>query len=184
MIILKQKVVALQAPVSDREGAMMEPKYQENVQYARSLVATGKAEEMMPRDVFWAPITAKRFLSLQDIDGDDDFFSSDLTNEQMHDRLSHVGDVGRQSGLKLIATFSAKDEYVPKHVDVCSLSERLCQAMNGIILKDDESNIDEENSVASNIILENGNHNLSQGENDALQFVQSVKDKLKLVKNN
>ena len=73
MIILKQKVVALQAPVSDREGAMMEPKYQENVQYARSLVATGKAEEMMPRDVFWAPITAKRFLSLQDMDGDDEF---------------------------------------------------------------------------------------------------------------
>ena len=110
----------------------MEPKYQQNVQYARSL---------------------------------------------------HVGDVGRQSGLNL-ATFSAKDEYVPKHVDVYSLSERLCQAMNGIILKDDESNIDEENNVASNIILENGNHRLSQGENDALQFVQSVKDKLKLVKNN
>lgn len=184
-MIKNVKIVALQAPVSDREAVMLEPKYQENVQYARSLVETGKAEEMMPRNVFWAPITAERFLSLQDIDGQDDFFSSDLTNEQMHDRLSHVGDVGRQIGLKLIAIFSAKDEYVPKHVNVYKLSERLCQAMNGTILKDHDSNhTDGENIIASKLILDSGNHNLSQGENDAEQFVQSLKDKLKLVKDN
>eukprot|EP00560_Eucampia_antarctica_P002745 CAMPEP_0197834650 /NCGR_PEP_ID=MMETSP1437-20131217/23192_1 /TAXON_ID=49252 ORGANISM="Eucampia antarctica, Strain CCMP1452" /NCGR_SAMPLE_ID=MMETSP1437 /ASSEMBLY_ACC=CAM_ASM_001096 /LENGTH=333 /DNA_ID=CAMNT_0043439511 /DNA_START=19 /DNA_END=1021 /DNA_ORIENTATION=- len=170
-LLQKTKVVALQAPVSDREGAMLEPGYKENIKQAQMLVESGKAEEMMPRDAFWAPITAQRFISLQDTNGDDDFFSSDSTDEQMIDRLSHVGRVGQQSGLQLIAAFSGKDEYVPDHVDKEQLLERMCQAMNN-----NNHDIDENNkTVASKLMLHNGNHNLSKGENDAHIFVKAVK---------
>ena len=63
------KVIALQAPVSDREGAMTEPHYEANIAHAKELQAMGKEEEMMPRSAFWAPITAARFLALKDIGG-------------------------------------------------------------------------------------------------------------------
>ena len=68
---------------------------------------------MMPRSSFWAPITASRYVSLFDKDGDDDFFSSDLTDEQLRERLGHVSRQGGSSELDLLAVYSGKDEYVP-----------------------------------------------------------------------
>jgi len=65
----KVKVIALQAPVSDREGAMAEPHYETNIAHAKKLQAMGQEEEMMPRNAFWAPITAARFLALKDVGG-------------------------------------------------------------------------------------------------------------------
>ena len=62
------KFVALQAPASDREGPMAEDreKWKTNIKLATEMKANGKENEMMPRDVFWAPITASRFLDLQE----------------------------------------------------------------------------------------------------------------------
>ena len=59
------QVVALQAPVSDRESLGLTPgDHSAHLTYARSLVSQLKGEEMMPRSAFWAPITASRYLSL------------------------------------------------------------------------------------------------------------------------
>jgi hypothetical protein len=154
----------MQAPVSDREDAMMhQPQYAKNIEIARSLLKDEKEMEMMPRSSFWAPITAQRFLDLQDIDGRDDFFSSDLTNEQLQERLEHVGNVANR---QVLVAFSGKDEYVPDTVDKKQILERLCRAMNHI------------HPVATPLFLENANHNLSLGDKDGDTFVHKVADML------
>lgn len=171
-----KKVVALQAPVSDRESLTLTPgDHSKHLSHAKSLLDQNKGDEMMPRSVFWAPITASRYLSLFDVNGDDDFFSSDLTDEELVDRLGHVG---KCTGLQLIAAFSKKDEYVPENVDKDILLKRLVSAMNANI--DGEEKMQGGRSVARGLMLENGNHNLSQGEGDAKDFVDAVGSLLKL----
>ena len=155
--------------MSDREHAMTEPGYFENIETARNLVSQRKANEMMPRCAFWAPITAQRFLDLQDVQGRDDFFSSDLTDEQLRERLSHVGDSAVR---KVLVQFSGKDEYVPQSVDKEAILERLCSAMNHGCLP-----------VATPLYLKNANHNLSLAQGDGDTFVRNVAEKLSQVLN-
>ena len=108
------KGIVLQAPASDREGAMIDNEnYEANINHARKLQAQGKEDEMMPRDAFWAPITVYRFLSLQDREGDDDFFSSDFLDPELIVRLKHVGQCGEFFGLRALLAFSKEDEFVP-----------------------------------------------------------------------
>ena len=45
----------------------------------------------MPRAAHPVPITADRFLSLFAEGGADDFFSSDLSDQQLAERLGHMG---------------------------------------------------------------------------------------------
>jgi hypothetical protein len=125
---------------------------------------------MMPRSAFWAPITASRYLSLFDVDGDDDFFSSDLSDDELIDRLGHVRDLGRESGLRALVAFSKRDEYVPESVDKVGLLKRLVKSMNGSD-HDEDGNVDEP-AVASGVMLENANHNLSNDERDKELFVE------------
>lgn len=160
--------MALQAPVSDREGAMLEPNYKSNIQIAKELVAQSKGDEIMPRHVFWAPIMAQRFLDLQDIGGADDFFSSDFADEQLVERLGHVGS---HEKLKLLVAYSGSDEYVPKHVDRKLLTNRMVDAMN--------TNCQGDNVVAEAFYIETGNHNLSEGPGDGDKFVDKVAELLK-----
>jgi len=171
------KVVALQAPVSDRESAMKGSKYQEHIEHAKSLEASGQEEEMMPRSAFWAPITAARFLSLQDVGGDDDFFSSDFTDEQLGLRLRHLGQRGDQTGLKTLVAFSGEDEYVPASVDKRELLERLRIAMTSQGNPDTDCHSCPD--AVTTLFLETGNHNLSNEEDDKEIFVDSVKALLK-----
>jgi pimeloyl-ACP methyl ester carboxylesterase len=86
-------LVILQAPVSDREHAAHDDtvQYQTSLELSRQMEQEGKADEMMPRSAFWAPITAQRFLDLHERGGADDYFSSDYTKEELEERLSHVG---------------------------------------------------------------------------------------------
>lgn len=173
-ILEKLKGIVLQAPVSDREGAMVDnPKqYKMSIEHARKLQEQGKEDEMMPRSAFWAPITAYRFLSLQEKGGDDDFFSSDYTDQEMAKRLKHVGQCGEFFGLRALIAFSKEDEYVPSHVDKDLLLSRLCQAMNVECDKDGKDG----ELVASPLMLENSNHNLSNDEEEREMFVSAVKD--------
>jgi hypothetical protein len=170
-MVQRLKVVVLQAPVSDREHCMLEhfDEWQKNVQHARQLQAEGKQEEMMPRKAFWAPITAKRFLDLQSHGGADDYFSSDLTDEELMERLSHVGRIGESSGLHVLVAFSGSDEYVPKSIDSMRLTNRLVQAMNHDC---------QQRQIAEALYLSAANHNLSEGPNDASMFVTKVKELL------
>lgn len=173
-MVERTKSVALQAPVSDREHAMMEPNYKDNIRLARKLKEDGKGDDMMPRSAFWAPITAARFLSLQDFGGDDDFFSSDLSDEEMTERLGHVGAWGRGHSGHLLAAYSGADEYVPDHVDRDKLLERMCKAMNR---GDDKP----PRPVATPLMIETANHNLSEGEGDGAKFVAAVAEQLDAV---
>jgi hypothetical protein len=160
------KVVALQAPVSDRETDQDNSKY---IQHAQQLVSQNQGDEMMPRSSFWAPITASRYISLFDKDGDDDFFSSDLTDEQLRERLGHVSRQGGSSELDVLAVYSGKDEYVPSFVDKDKLLKRMVDAMN------DGGRC----TNAKGLMLPNANHNLSKSEGDARTFVDAVGELLR-----
>ena len=176
-MVARTKSVALQAPVSDREHAMLEDNYENNISTARKMMEEKRGGEMMPRSAFWAPITAARFLSLQDFGGSDDFFSSDLTDRQLSDRLGHVGRWGADHDGFLLAAFSGADEYVPDHVEKDALLERLCNAMNEEVGL--RSNV-EERSVATPLIIPKANHNLSKEEGDGACFVNAVAEQLKI----
>ena len=86
----------LQAPASDREALimLMGPElYKSSCIAATKMVDDGNGEEILPKKetnyVYPAPCTARRWLSLASPkrDGDDDYFSSDLTDEQLLRRL-------------------------------------------------------------------------------------------------
>lgn len=119
----KLRFVVLQAPVSDREHLLSAspataPAF---VEQARALVAAGNGEEMLPREAMWAPITARRFLDLATKEGADDFFSSDLTDEELRARLGHLH-------VPTLFLFSGADEYVPDSVDLPALGQRFVEA--------------------------------------------------------
>jgi hypothetical protein len=174
------KVIVLQAPVSDREHAMMEPNYEEHLAMARRLVEDAKDAQgatnnndatspaMMPRSAFWAPISADRFLALQEYAGDDDYFSSDLTEQVMLERLEHMSHYNH-----ILVAFSGSDEYVPSHVKKSHLVDRLCHSMT---MKQKQTTTTETstNNHVVPLLLEHGNHNLSLGKGDAELFVQEV----------
>jgi pimeloyl-ACP methyl ester carboxylesterase len=54
--------------------------------------------------------------------GDDDMFSSDLTDEELNSRLSHVQ-------IPCLIAFSCKDEYLPPNVDALKLCSRIQAAI-------------------------------------------------------
>jgi pimeloyl-ACP methyl ester carboxylesterase len=172
-IIQRIKAVVLQAPVSDRESLPLSSiygcKHNEYIQHAQSLLAKGAGEEMMPRSVFWAPITANRYLSLFSTNGDDDYFSSDLTDVELHERLGHVGKLGRTTGMHVLVAYSKQDEYVPKSIDKQDLLQRLVNAMNDFVVGD---------NVVGGIMLPHSNHNLSNNENDQQSFVDMIEGML------
>ncbi|CAN1280554.1 UPF0613 protein PB24D3.06c [Linum perenne] len=130
----------LQAPVSDREYKATLPETAAMIDLASSMIAEGRGSELMPRDADpCAPITAYRYYSLSSFMGDDDMFSSDLTDDQLRLRLGHMSNTPCQ------VIFSMGDEYVPDYVDKKALVERLCKAMGG----------------AEKVEIEHGNHSLS-----------------------
>jgi len=183
-VIRHIKGVVLQAPVSDREASSAttldendtdgdgnsdgDDSVQQYIRHARKLQERGQQEEMMPRDAFWAPITAYRYLSLHERCGDDDYFSSDYTEDEMVQRLKHVGQCGIFFDLVALVVFSKEDEYVPSSVDKDLLLQRLCHAMN---VECGSGKV-----AARPLMLENSNHNLSNDEDDKAKFVDAVRE--------
>lgn len=165
--------------MSDRESiTLSSDDHMANILHARSL----HGDEMMPRSAFWAPITASRYLSLFDVDGDDDFFSSDLTGEDLHDRLGHVDEIGRETGLHLLVAYSKNDEYVPENINKDVLLRRLVSAMNGLDHDGDENaNVHDEGAVARGLMLEKSDHNLSSDDGDRDVFVEAFEKLLMIV---
>lgn len=198
--IEKISFVALQAPVSDREStvAYIEKnhaaeadkevairKHNEILQQAKEMITNGKGQEMMARDTFWAPITAQRFVDLNEKYGTDDYFSNDYTDIELQQRLSHVGsssststsDTTKQSSkaLKVLVATSGADEYVPASVNIGQLTQRIVDAMNVHChndVNDDDDNDD--HLVAHGLYIKTGNHNLSNDPKDAQLFVNEV----------
>ncbi|KAH6555684.1 hypothetical protein KP509_1Z236100 [Ceratopteris richardii] len=140
----------LQAPVSDREYRATLPETAAMIDLAADMIIQGKPMELMPREASpEAPITAYRYHSLCAFLGDDDMFSSDLTDQQLKLRLGHMARVHCQ------IIFSMADEYVPEYVNKKALVERLCKAMGG----------------AEKVEIDWGNHSLSNRVEEAVSAI-------------
>ncbi|XP_039163721.1 UPF0613 protein PB24D3.06c [Eucalyptus grandis] len=140
----------LQAPVSDREYRATLPETAALIDLASTMIKEGRGSELMPREADeGSPITANRFYSLCAYMGEDDMFSSDLTDDQLRMRLGHMCNTPCQ------VIFSVADEYVPAYVDKKSLVERLCKALGG----------------AEKVEIEHGNHSLSNRVSEAVQAI-------------
>ncbi|KAJ4751613.1 UPF0613 protein PB24D3.06c [Rhynchospora pubera] len=142
--------VILQAPVSDREYRATLPETPAMIDLAAKMITEGKGNELMPREAdSAAPITAYRYHSLCAYMGDDDIFSSDLSEDQLRQRLGHM------AGTPCQVIFSMADEYVPEYVDKKALVDRLCRALGG----------------AEKVEVEWGNHSLSNRVQEAVQAI-------------
>ncbi|MCO5597215.1 hypothetical protein L7F22_051291 [Adiantum nelumboides] len=142
--------IILQAPVSDREYRATLPGTAGMIDLAVEMIKQGRSMDLMPREAApEAPITAYRYHSLCAFLGDDDMFSSDLTDQQLRARLGHMSRVHCQ------VIFSMADEYVPAYVNKKALVERLCKAMGG----------------AEKVEIEWGNHSLSNRVKEAVNAI-------------
>lgn len=140
----------LQAPVSDREYLATLPETASMIDLASKMISEGKSSDLMPREANpHAPITAYRYHSLCAYMGDDDMFSSDLTDDQLRMRLGHMESTPCQ------VIYSMGDEYVPDYVDKKALVERLCRALGG----------------AEKAEIEHGNHSLSNRVGEAVEAI-------------
>lgn len=146
----------LQAPVSDREAivASLDPKvYEESCKIAQGMVDRGLGEDIMPSNapkIFGpAPVCARRWLSLAspNHDGDDDYFSSDLSDEQL---MKSFGGLPAKTPLCIL--FSGSDEHMPKTIDMAALMQKWI----GFVERG-SGKIDEENSG----VVEKATHNLA-----------------------
>ncbi|CAL5413297.1 unnamed protein product [Camellia sinensis] len=144
------RAAIFQAPVSDREYLATLPETAAMIDLASTMISEGRASELMPREANPdAPITASRYHSLCAYNGDDDMFSSDLSDDQLRMRLGHMSNTPCQ------VLFSMADEYVPEYVDKKALVDRLCKAMGG----------------AEKVEIEWGTHSLSNRVEEAVQAI-------------
>ena len=114
----------LQAPVSDREAFTMDTPSESllgSVKLAKEMIDQGKGEEMLPRwkgDLSgFPPTTAYRWYSLIGVGGDDDYFSTDLSDERLKATF------GQLSKPTLIL-HSANDQHVSAKVDKVALVKK------------------------------------------------------------
>lgn len=114
----------LQAPASDSEAYTLfghSSKLNELLELAEKYIKEGNSDELLPKEVlqftFGSPITAYRFKSLAGKGGDDDYFSSYLTSEQLQKSFGAVSK-------PLLILYGEKDEYVPDFVDKQALIDR------------------------------------------------------------
>lgn len=115
----------LQAPVSDREWFEMMHTTPARIQLAQRLAGQGKLKEVafVATDLDGAPVSAQRWLSLAAKGGEEDFFSSDLSNHELQDALSGL------VGLPSLLICSGDDEYVHPKVKYLEHCDRLAEAI-------------------------------------------------------
>lgn len=148
----------LQAPVSDREVLveLMSPgDYTSICEGAKRMFAEGNGEEIMPgkllpaaaKEFFFCPITANRCLSLlsPDHNGADDYFSSDLTDEQLSKTFGALPKTA-----PICVLFSGEDEFMPKRID----KEKLLSRWEGIVAKG-------EGVIVHSSVVQGASHNLN-----------------------
>jgi pimeloyl-ACP methyl ester carboxylesterase len=121
------KSVILQSPVSDREAFGLE----HDKDFVSNLLQKARSCENSSEIVHTlygiAPLTATRTLHLFEKYGLDDMFSSDLTDEELRERLGHMDD------FYCLFVIALGDQYVPPNVypDFCT---RLISAVHGSTL--------------------------------------------------
>lgn len=113
-----------QGSCSDREGLV------ENVdadvldrlnKKAIEMVKNGQKNDLLPSEysniMINTPLTAYRWCSLTLPGGDDDYFSSDLSNETFAKTFGKIN-------VPFLVAYSGKDEFVPLHIDKIGLLKR------------------------------------------------------------
>lgn len=160
----------IQAPVSDREAMVsdMDPDvYKLSCATAQAMVDAGNAEDILPSketgNMFPCPVTAYRWLSLAspNHDGDDDYLSTDLTDEQL---MKTFGRLPARSPLCIL--FSDDDEYMSKDIDNVALTKRWAE-----IVKKGGGKVDEEHSIP----VPGASHNLMKNSAEVVDgLVQKV----------
>lgn len=154
----------IQAPASDREWiemAMPSEVLKESCKIAKAMVDSGDGEEILSTKVTHgflapAPITARRWLSLAspDHNGGDDYFSSDLSDEQLVQTFGAL-----PPATPLCILFSGNDEYLPKSIDQHASLRRWLE-----IAKRGKGKVDEEHSG----IIEAATHDLGNNPDEVV----------------
>ncbi len=161
----------LQASVSDRqamEGQLSEEQRSNTNKIAAEWVAAGRGEDVLSsaatHGFFDAPICARRWLSLAspNHDGEDDYFSSDLSDEQFQKTF---GSLPKRTRLCIL--YSGKDEYVPEYVDKKALVEKWIG-----FVKRGSGEMDEKNSG----VVEGATHDLKDNPEEVINEVLSRVD--------
>ncbi|KUJ07466.1 DUF1749-domain-containing protein [Mollisia scopiformis] len=160
----------IQAPVSDREAICMSMKpelYKHSCEAAQKMVDAGEGDEILPskatNNTFGIPVTAKRWLSLlsPNHDGDDDYFSSDLKDEQL---MKSFGSL--PAGVPLCILVSGSDEHMAPSIDKAVLVKRWVE-----IVKKGKGVVDEGYSG----VVKGATHNLAGDQEEVvLGLVGSV----------
>lgn len=159
----------LQAPVSDREiicvslspsiyaQACLDAQKMIDADHGDKILSTHKDIE----NLFPCPLSAYRWLSLAspNKDGDDDYFSSDLTLEQLRNSFGKLD-------TPLCIVISGADEYMPESINKEAL---LAQWAN--VVENGQGKYDSKHSS----ILEGASHSLSKNGKEIVDnFVERV----------
>lgn len=147
--------VVLQAPVSDAEALKQElpqEQLEKTNKLAKEWLAAGRGEDCLPQSAIAgifgnAAITAKRWLSLSSPDGngEDDYFSSYLSDEKLNSTFGKFT-------VPLLILMGGQDQFVPPHVDKKAMVARWIKIMN-----DHKSPVDPQ----SETLLGGASHNLN-----------------------
>jgi pimeloyl-ACP methyl ester carboxylesterase len=112
----------LQGPVSDREYLATQPHIQADLRFAQDAMLRGEGFALLPRrsdgDV---PMSAARMVALAARGGEDDMFSSDLTDQELTAALGCIA-------VPTLIVCSGSDEYVPSEINLGLLTARLARA--------------------------------------------------------
>ncbi|KFY51277.1 hypothetical protein V497_09240 [Pseudogymnoascus sp. VKM F-4516 (FW-969)] len=153
----------MQASISDRQAMeihLTEKQRSNANKVAAEWVAAGREEDVLSAATtlgfFDAPISARRWLSLAspNHDGEDDYFSSDLSDEQYQKSFGSL-----PKGSKLCILYSGSDEFVPEHVDKKALVDKWIG-----IVKRGSGEVDEKNSG----VVEGATHDLKNNPKEVV----------------
>jgi alpha-beta hydrolase superfamily lysophospholipase len=153
----------LQAPVSDREAmkeSMDEEAMDKILKTSHDWIESGRGNDVLPESVdgkFFgkaSTVTAYRWHSLLSSGGDDDYFSSDLSDEKLKKTF---GAIKKESPLLIL--YSGADEYAPSSVDLNALTQKWME-----FVKEEGGIVDEENGG----IIPGAHHNLEEDGDEVL----------------
>jgi pimeloyl-ACP methyl ester carboxylesterase len=136
----KLVAICLQGPVSDQESVSQDPAYMHNLAIAQRLREENGISKcsqiLMPFESHYTPITVYRFLSLFEPYGDDDFFSSYMSDHELLTRLEHLRNIGVKGSdedveqySNVLVAISEQDQYMPSNIDKYTLLSRLTNAI-------------------------------------------------------
>lgn len=157
-----------QGSISDREAMAMSlppSEYEAACLLSQKYVAENRGNDILPFAITTplfasAPVSARRFLSLASPGplhaGEDDYFSSDLSDERLEATFSKLGTKAGRGGLRIAFLYSGEDQYVPEGVDKRGLVERWCgfvrKGGGGVVVDEGSGVVD----AASHTLVEGG----------------------------